>query len=119
MKKAIAVVVVLIAIGYAITSVALDAAKTVYHSQVATCQRDDRLRQELNARVPGTNALKAAVISFAKSARKARLAEWRGSHRHSDLRAAQSYAGVAQRVQAHVHYNRVTIVNCKKVIKKP
>lgn len=118
----VAVLVVLLAIGWAIEHVAVvagkSAAQVIYKSQYESCLRGNKLRANLNSEVPGNSTIKGAVVTFAAAAKAARLASYGQTHEKSDLVAARIYNEVATNV-AKVHYVAVPQINCRRAVTKP
>lgn len=95
-----------------------EAASVLYHSQIQACHRGNSLRRQINARTHESATSRSVLISFLKSAQRARLDSYKLAHEPADLHAAQSYGAQIAR-EEQVHFNPVALTNCKQAFPKP
>jgi hypothetical protein len=96
------------------------AAGTLYQGQLASCERNDRLRVQINKRfVQNASKGEQVLVTFLDNAASARLANYNATHLAADKAAADEYARLADIARATVRYEPLQLINCKKVISKP
>lgn len=94
------------------------AAAVLHKSQVAACHRGNDLRRKINQRTAQSETSRGVLLSFLKSARKARLDSFALNKAQSDLSAANQYAAEIKREQ-RVHFVPVQLVNCQQAFPAP
>jgi hypothetical protein len=110
-----AFVILAIVGGIAIEDSSSHAANTLYKSQIASCDRQNQVRNESNLRIPSHNAEKEIVRALLVTAKAAREA----SGSSSDKVAAASYDDLIRQLDSDVHFRKIPLINCTKIIKKP
>lgn len=97
---------------------ATTAARVLYRSQLQACQRGNKLRRQINDRTHESATSRGVLISFLRSARRARLDSYRLGHQAADLRAANAYGSQIKREQ-RVHFTPVLIIDCHEAFPAP
>ena len=105
--------------GIAIDRSASNQTKTIYQSQLRSCQRGNTFRQDLNQRLSNIEVERGAFLQLLLAASAARQATYEVSHLPSDLAAAVEYRRLAKEVTDHVIFVKFPLVNCAKAYPKP
>lgn len=115
----VAFVVLAIAGGIALQRSMTHAQDTLYTTQIQICHRQNDLRRESNKRIPAHRADTDALRNFLVAAKRARISDYHAKGLKSDLQAAQTYQRTINTLDAKVHFQRVPIIPCQRVIGRP
>lgn len=80
------------------------------------CDTISRAVNESNARIPAHEADTAGLIRFLKGAERARWATYHRTGVKEDKRAAEEYASTIKFVKTHVHFKKLTPLNCDQIV---
>lgn len=114
----VAFLILALAGGYALYTVQKSNATTLYHTQLAGCDRGNQIREESNARAVYNQQELDVLREFLDSARQARVAAYSRDHHAADKKASEAYASQIKSLEG-ISFKQVPVVNCLKVILKP
>lgn len=100
--------------GYTINAQAEANATTLYETQLAGCERANKVRTESNERINAHVTERNVLASFLESAAEAR--ESAGSK--IDVKAAQEYRALKDSLK-RVQFREQDLIDCAKTIEKP
>lgn len=123
-RTAIAVVVIALAVGWAIQhsaqQTAQDAALITWHSQLKACDRGNDLRDKLNSKViKAIGANRYVTSTFLSDAATARRANFKSTHLKSDNTAAFNYQWLANYDNRFVQVSSFTHTDCVLAYPRP
>jgi hypothetical protein len=87
-------------------------------AQIASCERGNDSRAESNRRIGAHREQDAVIALFLRTAREARLEQWRRDHNRSDLDAAGKY-GLALRRLERIRFRSAPLIDCDWAIDHP
>lgn len=118
-KQLVAFVILTIGIVLAMNAIITNTADKLYQSQIAACEQTQTVVKESNHRIPAGEATARVLRQFLVAARKARLSTYNSTHLLSDRTAAQEYTKLIEDLDLNVHFQRIPLLNCQKVVAKP
>lgn len=99
---------------YAVSAQASSNAQTLYRTQLAGCERANKVRAESNDRINAHVLERNVLGEFLESAAQAR----RAAGTETDIKAANKYLALKYSLR-RVHFTAQPLIDCQKTVEKP